>query len=229
MKINTALILCAGFGKRLNPLTLDKPKSLLKFNDITLLENTINLVKNLGINKIILNTFYLKEKIEDFLNKKNFDISIKIIDDGKKILDTGGGILNMLKTSEEDNFLVLNPDTIWNSSYLDCIQKMEDLYNSESIKNILMVVNKDLSFDKNLKGDFKLVKNKLKKEEVNQHIFTGCQIINKNLFNKIKKKSFSISLIWNQLIIEKNLYGFESKSKFYHITNLEIYKKLIQK
>ena len=83
MKINTALILCAGFGKRLNPLTLDKPKPLLKFNDITLLENTINLVKDLGINKVILNTFYLKEKIEDFLNKKNFDISIKIIDDGK--------------------------------------------------------------------------------------------------------------------------------------------------
>ena len=135
----------------------------------------------------------------------------------------------MLKTSEEDNFLVLNPDTIWNSSYLDCIQKMEDLYNSKSIENILMVVNKDLSFDKNLKGDFKLVKNKLKKEQVNQHIFTGCQIINKNLFNKIEKKSFSISLIWNQLIIEKNLYGFESKSKFYHITDLEVYKKLIEK
>ena len=72
MKINTALILCAGYGKRLNPLTLDIPKPLLKINEITLLENTINLLQDLGIKKVILNTFHLKEKIYDFIEKKNF-------------------------------------------------------------------------------------------------------------------------------------------------------------
>ena len=71
-KINTALILCAGYGKRLNPLTLNTPKPLLEVNNLTLLENTINLVKNLGIKKIKLNTFYLKDKIQIFIKKKNF-------------------------------------------------------------------------------------------------------------------------------------------------------------
>ena len=61
MKVKTALILCAGLGKRLNPLTLEKPKPLLEINNLTLLENTINLIKNLGIKKIKLNTFYLKD------------------------------------------------------------------------------------------------------------------------------------------------------------------------
>ena len=70
MKINTALILCAGFGKRLNPLTLNIPKPLLEINNLTLLENTINLIKSLGIKKIKLNTFYLKDKIEIFVKKK---------------------------------------------------------------------------------------------------------------------------------------------------------------
>ncbi len=84
MKINTALILCAGYGKRLNPLTLEKPKPLLKINEITLLENCINLIKFLGIKKVIINTFYLKEKIENFIRIKNFDLDIKIIDDGQK-------------------------------------------------------------------------------------------------------------------------------------------------
>ena len=84
MKINTALILCAGYGKRLNPLTLVEPKSLLKVNEITLLENCINLIKSLGIKKIILNTFYLKEKIESFIEIKKFDLDITIINDGKK-------------------------------------------------------------------------------------------------------------------------------------------------
>ena len=72
MKINTALILCAGYGKRLNPLTLDIPKPLLKINEITLLENTINLLQDLEVKKVILNTFHLKEKIYDFIEKKNF-------------------------------------------------------------------------------------------------------------------------------------------------------------
>ena len=82
MKINTALILCAGYGKRLNPLTLAEPKPLLKINETTLLENCINLIKFLGIKKILINTFYLKEKIEDFINLKKFDLDIKIISDG---------------------------------------------------------------------------------------------------------------------------------------------------
>ena len=75
MKINTALILCAGYGKRLNPITLKVPKPLLKVNEVTLLENCINLIKSLGIKKIILNTFYLKEKIESFVEiKKNLEL-----------------------------------------------------------------------------------------------------------------------------------------------------------
>ena len=74
MKINTALILCAGYGKRLNPLSLEKPKPLLKINEITLLENCINLVKFLGIKKVIVNTFYLNEEIKNFI----FQIRLKI-------------------------------------------------------------------------------------------------------------------------------------------------------
>ena len=70
MKINTALVLCAGYGKRLNPLTLKNPKPLLKLNNLTLLENTINLIKKLDINDIKLNTFYLKDQIKVFIEKK---------------------------------------------------------------------------------------------------------------------------------------------------------------
>ena len=104
MKIRTALILCAGLGKRLNPITLKKPKPLLELNNITLLENTINLIKELGIKKILLNTFYLKDQIKDYLNKKNFNISIDIYEDGTQILDTGGGIKNMISSSNEKYF-----------------------------------------------------------------------------------------------------------------------------
>ena len=228
MKINTALVLCAGYGKRLNPLTLKNPKPLLKFNNLTLLENTINLIKKLGINEIKLNTFFLKDQIKIFIEEKNFDIKIDIIEDGNEILDTGGGIFNMINSLNEENFMVFNPDTVWSIDYLNCIKEMENFYFLKKIQNILMVVNKDLSFDKNLNGDFDLLDNQLNKKKLNQYIFTGCQIINKKVFASIKNKSFSILQIWNDLIKENKLYGYESKNKFYHVTDLEIYNKLLK-
>jgi len=229
MKINTALILCAGYGVRLNPLTLEDPKPLLKVNEITLLENCINLIQFLGIKKIIINTFYLKEKISNFIRLKNFDLDIKIINDGKKILDTGGGILNMMNSSNEKDFLTLNPDTIWNKNYVDVIQSMEKFYFSNQIKNILLLVNKKLSFDEELKGDFNLLENIIKKDIQNKLIYTGCQIINKDLFDSYSVTDFSISEVWNQLVSKNKLYGYESLEVFYHLTNLEVYKKIIKK
>ena len=228
MKINTALILCAGYGKRLNPLTLVEPKPLLKVNEITLLENCIDLIKSLGIKKIILNTFYLKEKIESFVKIKKFDLDIVIINDGKKILNTGGGILNMMNSSNDSDFLILNPDTVWNHGYLEKIKGMEDFYFTNKIKNILLLVNKNLSFDKKLSGDFNLLKNKIKKDLQNNLIYTGCQIMNKELFDSHSICNFSISEIWNQLVSKNELYGYESVESFYHLTNLEIYKELLK-
>jgi len=228
VKINTALILCAGYGKRLNPLTLTEPKPLLKIAETTLLENCINLIQSLKIEKVIINTFYLKEKIENFINIKKFDLDIKIINDGKKILNTGGGILNMMNSSNESDFLTLNPDTLWGNSYIRTIQSMEEFYFSNQIKNILLLVNKKLSFDKKLNGDYNLFENKIKKKDQNVLIYTGCQIINKSLFDSRVVNNFSISEVWNKLMSKNKLYGYESLEEFYHLTNLEIYKELLK-
>ena len=228
MKINTALILCAGYGKRLNPLTLDIPKPLLEINEVTLLENTINLLQDLGIKKIILNTFYLKEKIYEFIKKKNFKIDLEIIDEGKDILDTGGGILNMMNSSSETDFLTINPDTLWNKNYIKYIQDMEKFYFSQKIKNILLLVKQNLSFDKDLNSDFNLVKNKIKKEIKNKFIYTGCQIINKSLFDDFLSKNFPVSEVWNKLMDIDQLYGYESLEYFKHITNIQVYNKLLK-
>ena len=226
MKINTALILCAGFGRRLNPITFKKPKPLIEIKDITMLERIIILIKEMGISKIFINTFYLKEQFSDFIKNKNFNLDISIVEDGKSILDTGGGILNMISHSAEDDFVVFNSDTIWSNEYRDEIIKMEEIYFTKKLENILLLVNKKLSFDQNFKGDFNLSNNLISKKDKMDFIYTGCQILNKKiLLNQIKTK-FSILNIWNKLIVEKKLYGYESKNKFYHLTDLKTFNKL---
>ena len=226
MKINTALILCAGFGKRLNPITLKTPKPLLKIRDISMLEQCINLIENLGIEKIFLNTFHLKSQFIEFFNNKNFSTDIKIIGDGEEILDTGGGIQNMIKNSSENDFIIFNPDTIWHYNYKDEILKMEEMYFSKKIESILLLVNKRLSFDKRLNGDFSFKNNLINKDTKKEFIYIGCQILNKKLFMRDKVENFSVLEIWNNLLDRNQLYGYESHKDFYHLTDLNIFKKL---
>ena len=226
MKINTAIVLCAGYGKRLNPLTLKTPKPLLKLKDITVLETCINLIIKLKIKKIFLNTFHLSEQIFDFIKKKNFSLDIEVIEDGKEILDTGGGILNLMNYSSDDDYLIFNPDTIWNEYYIKEINKMIDFYFTNKLDNILLVSKKSLSFDKNFRGDFDLKNNLLLKNNNKNFIYLGCQILNKRLFNNYSISKFSISNIWDDLLEINKLNGFESLNKFYHLTDLEIFKKL---
>ncbi len=226
MKINTALILCAGFGKRLNPITLTKPKPLLEINEVTMLEKSINLINEMGIKKIFINTFYLKDHFSSFVKNKNFNLDIHIVEEGESILDTGGGILNMTSKSDEDDFMVFNPDTIWSNRYRDEIIKMEEIYFSKKLENILLLVNKNLSFDQNLAGDFNLSNNLISKTDNLDFIYIGCQILNKKILANQTISKFSILNIWNKLINEKKLYGFESKQKFYHLTDLNIFNKL---
>jgi len=226
MKIDTALILCAGFGKRLNPVTLDTPKPLLKFNNTTFLETCIKTIIKLEFKKIFINTFYLRKKILDFIESKNFPIEIQVIDDGKEILDTGGGILNMINHLDDRNFMVFNPDTFWSENYVEEIKKMQNFYFKKNLNNILLLSKKILSFDQNFNGDFDLKNNLLSMNDDKKYIYIGCQILNKDLFRGYIIENFSISKIWNNLLNKNELNGYESLNKFYHLTDLKIFKKL---
>ena len=96
----------------------------------------------------------------------------------------------------------------------------------EILEADILRTKKQLSFDKNLRGDFQLNNNLLKKNDNNDFIYIGCQILNKNLFEKYNVKNFSILEIWNELLKKNELNGFESLNKFYHLTDLENFKKL---
>ena len=150
MSVKTALILCAGFGKRLEPLTKSIPKPLLKIKDITLLERTLNIIDKLEIKEVKINTFYLEDQIIDFIKNYKSSLEIEIIKDGKEILDTGGGILNLINSSENEDFIVFNPDTMWDIKYIDELKGMIEYYDSNKLSNLLLVVNKKKVLTKDL-------------------------------------------------------------------------------
>lgn len=226
MLIKKAIILAAGFGKRLLPLTKELPKPLLEIGGKKLIEYSIDLLRENNITEIIINSHYLHEKISEFITKKYPNISLSY---EKNILDTGGGILNAMSFFEQKNFFVLNSDTVWTRSYSDDLHKLKEVFKNGNSKAALLLAHKKDSFDKNLSGDFSLDQNNLLNKSSNDYIYTGCQLLNPNIFN-LKKKGdiFSMNEIWNDLIAQESLNGCLSSCSFLHATNLEIYNQLIK-
>ena len=225
--IKKAMILAAGYGKRLRPLTSNCPKPLLKLGKETLLSNTINFLEHSEIKEVVINVHYLANQIIEYVNRKKFKLKITIIHEKDKILDTGGGILNALKYFNE-SFLCINPDTIWNLNYVKELQKMKNNFLLNNKKCILLVINKEKSFDKNLKGDFNLDNGLIARKTGGElkYIYTGLQIINPEVFLNINENIFSISKVWDKLIQNNQLHAFECNINFLHASTLEIYKKL---
>ena len=230
--IKKAMILAAGFGKRINPLTLKQPKPLLKIGNETLLSNTLKFLQMFGIKQAIVNTHHLGEQIVDYISKNKFNLTINIVEEKNKILDTGGGILNAIHYFSKEPFLIINPDTIWNSSYLEELKHMEKIFfENKKNKCFLLLVNKEKSFDKFIKGDFALKNNLItrSKDDKLEYIYTGLQIIKPDVFNNLNYKVFSVNKIWDKLITNKELNGLESKNNFLHVSTLDIYKSLLKK
>ncbi len=229
MKIKKAIVLGAGFGKRMYPITKKIPKPLVTINNITLLENSIKFLTSIGIKHIVVNAHFRHKQISDFIKKKNFSSKIDLVIEKGKILNTGGGILNASKIFKKQNFFVLNPDTLWRKGYKSEFRKLEKNYKKNK-KPIMLLVSKSKSYDKSFKGDFNLnSNNEVSIQKNNKFIFTGAQIINRSVFKYKKIKPFSMNIVWNDLIKNKRLIGIKSKQNFFHINNYKIYKKLYKK
>ena len=227
--IKKAMILAAGFGKRLNPLTLDCPKPLLKIGEETLISNTIKFLTLFKVEEITINVHHLGNQIIEYINKKNFNLSTNIVFEKDKILDTGGGILNAISYFSNEPFIVINPDTIWNLNYIEYLKLMEkEIIKNKKNKCTLLIVNKKKSFDKTIKGDFNLENNSLNRNNKDNldYVYTGLQIIKPEIFSGLNKKKFSMNIIWDKLIKNNELYGVESHLDFLHVSTLDIYNKL---
>ena len=223
--IKYGMVLAAGIGKRMQPLTLKTPKPLLEINNISLVERAINLLIDYGVQEISINVHYLPDQITTYISKKNFNAKIHISYEKDLLLDTGGGVLEGTTQFKDSPFFVINPDTLWSKKYLKEAKKLEEIFYKNN-KPSLLIVNKKLSLDKSFSGDFNLRNETIFRDKENQFIFTGLHITCRNFLTTQKSKVFSMNKIWTDLINKNDLYGIESKQKFYHLNTFEMFNKI---
>ncbi len=213
-----AMILAAGFGTRLQPLTNNKPKALVEINGTTLLEIVINRLKLFGFNDVIINVHHYSDMIIDFLKKNNnFNINITISDESDAILETGGGLKKAAWFFNDNKpFLVHNVDIISN---IDLSEIYNNHINSDAVATLAVrnrYSSNYLLFDKNntlcgwenIKTN-KIIISKKTNSQLRQYAFSGIHIINPNIFNYINQKGkFSIIDVYLKLAATHKIMAF---------------------
>lgn len=217
----SAMILAAGFGSRMKPLTNNLPKPLLDINGITLLDNAINFLKLLGCDEIIVNSHYHHLKIRNLINKRKDKNIITLIYE-KKILDTGGAVKNAIPYFKNKNILLVNSDIFWQKENINDINKLITNYYKTIDPRILLVKKNDAFGISNSSGDFNLNKNLISRFTQGNEIlfYTGLQMFNLNIFKKISKNKFSFNEVWDNLIINNKLFGQIMNSNWYHVGDI---------
>ena len=224
----TLMILAAGFGTRMQNLTANRPKPLLKINNTTLLTNTIDFFEKLGCNKFIINTHYLHKNLKNYLNIKHSNKNIILIHE-PEILDTGGAVKNSLQYFDSKNFLVTNSDIFWNETNIkDIVDFVKGIDKLEKYR-LLLSSQKNTEGIERINGDFVIDNFTVRKWIKNDPIFfySGLQILNPKIFENILSNKFSMNIIWNKLILEKKLKAKIMKSKLYHVGDIKSFNNII--
>ena len=228
MNIHTGMILAAGYGKRLRPITKKIPKPLLKVKDKLLLEYAIEILFKVGVNKIYINTHYKNKLIKNFIKKKYINENIILIHE-PILLDTGGAVKNVIRMFKIKSLIILNSDIYWNNSTYKDLKKLINTHLKNKYKCTLLLSRLKSSYGiKTTKGDFlksgtTIMRNNVKNKGF---IYAGAQVIDADILKIFKQKIFSFNLIWDYLINKKELGSTLMQSKWFHLGDYKLLKKM---
>jgi len=215
---HTVMILAAGLGTRMQPLTLEKPKPLLEVGGRTMLDHALDKLVAAGIKRAVVNTFYLAEQIEAHLSSRR-DIEI-VISRETELLDTGGGIKNALRHFDAP-FFVLNADLPWMDGTEPSLKNMTEAWNASTMDALLLLMPTSKARGFEPKGDFVLEKDgrvwRKNAQPPRPYVWISAQILKPELFAKIPDKIFSNNKIWDDAEARGKLFGLEHTGTCYHV------------
>jgi len=219
MNISTAMVLAAGFGTRMRPLTDKIPKPLVEVCKRSLIDRVIDRFVDAGVGKIVVNTHHLGGMIQTHLEKRDRPEIVFSPED--PILETGGGVTNALSLLGDGPFFVSNADTMWLNGSQDALQRMLNEWQDDRMDALLMLHSTVDAYGYDGRGDFcaeadgRLVRRP--EGEVSPFLFTGVQILHPRLFKNAPKGAFSLNKLYDRAIESERLYGMIHDGEWFHV------------
>ena len=219
--IESALVLAAGLGKRMRPLTAARPKPLVRVAGKALIDHSLDRIAAAGIGQVVVNAHYLVDALEAHLRVGDWPFTIAISDERDLLLETGGGMVKAAPLLNGDPFLAVNSDNIWTDGPADTIQLLAHHWDAARMDALLLLVRHAGAVGHGGRGDFLMdatgLLSRRKPGRVAPFVYTGIQLISARFLRDAPAGPFSTNILWDRAIGEGRLYGLAHQGQWFEV------------
>ncbi|WJY18507.1 nucleotidyltransferase family protein [Alteriqipengyuania flavescens] len=216
---DTAMVMAAGMGKRMRPLTATQPKPLVRVAGKALIDHTLDRLAEAGVGKAVVNVHYLADALEAHLRERASP-KITISDERDALLETGGGMIRA-QAQLPDPFFCLNSDNIWLDGPRSAFHDLSERWDADEMDALLLVVPHSSAANFSGKGDFHLdARGRITRRRpgrIAPFIYTGIQIVSHRLLRDAPDGKFSTNVLWSRALEEGRLYGLPFTGKWFEV------------
>ncbi len=216
-----AMVLAAGLGKRMRPLTATRPKPLVEVSGKTLIDYSLENLRNAGVCRAVVNVHYLAGQVEAHLKRTTTGLDIRISDERDVLLETGGGVAKALPLIDADPFFVLNSDNLWIDGAVDALLAMAQRWNPDQMDALLLLVPLAKAHGYDGRGDFRMALDgglsRRSGTRIAPFVFSGVQLLKASLFDDVPDGAFSMNLIYDRLLETGRLFGIAHQGQWFHV------------
>ena len=220
---DTAMVMAAGLGKRMRPLTATRPKPLVEVAGKALIDHVLDRLRAAGVGKVVVNVHYLPDALEAHLTARAADFDLKFSDERKQLLETGGGMIQAEPLIGADPFLVINSDNYWIDGPSDTLQLLASLWRDADMDALLLLVPQARAGNHRGQGDFHMNADgrlsRRGKGKVAPFVFTGIQMVSKRLLRDAPEGPFSTNILWDRAIEEGRCFGAVHQGLWFDVGN----------
>jgi N-acetyl-alpha-D-muramate 1-phosphate uridylyltransferase len=208
----TAMVMAAGLGKRMRPLTATRPKPLVEVAGKALLDHALERLRAAGVKRAVVNVHYLADALEAHLKNRDYGLEIIISDEREQLMETGGGLVKALPLLGERPFLSVNSDNLWIDGPVDSIRALAAAWDGARMDALLLMVPLARAHCHGGQGDFHLdaagrIVGRRKPGRLAPFVWTGVQILHPRLITNAPEGPFSTNLFWNRAIEAGRAFG----------------------
>lgn len=221
MKIESAMVMAAGLGKRMRPLTATRPKPLVRVAGKALIDHSLDRIEAAGIGHVVVNVHYLADALEAHLAAQKRSFTIAVSDERKQLLETGGGMMKALPLFTGDPILIVNSDNIWTDGPQDSITHLARHWDDEKMDALLLVIRQASATGHNGRGDFHMdgdgKLSRRKHGRIAPFVYTGIQLVSRRLLVDAPDGPFSTNILWDRAIDAGRLYGLSHMGQWFDV------------
>ena len=225
-----AMVMAAGLGKRMRPLTATRPKPLVEVAGKPLLDHCLDRLRAAGVKKAVVNVHYLAEAVEAHLRNRVEGIEIAVSDERRQLLETGGGLVRALPLIEADPFLVVNSDNLWDDGPVDSLRLRASAWDDARMDALLLLVPLARAHCHKGQGDFHMTATgKLRRRgpgAVAPFVYTGIQMVSKRLLaGEVPEGPFSTNILWDRAMEAGRCFGAAHQGLWFDVGTPQNVKK----